>query len=155
MQLTNFGINRFNMTKHILSFIFIFIALMLFSSMIQVKNTFASDAEFNERKACFENFIRCELTRTSARNYFDGKSFTISMVNFFDIKKEGDILIFTGAVECWVSEEHLKLFVAVGVKKIFEKKKVSYLIVRNKDFSILYIIVFNGFSLFKNVAEFS
>ena len=118
-------------------FIFTFIAFTLLIQIIQNKNIFASDAEFNERKACFENFIRCELTRTSAKNYFEGKPFTISMVNFFDIKKEGDILIFTGAVECWVSEEHLKLFVAVGIKEIFEKKKVSYLIIRKKNFSIL------------------
>ena len=118
-------------------FIIIFITFSLLIQVIQNKNAFASDAEFNERKACFENFIRCELTRTSAKNYFDGKTFTISMVNFFDIKKEGDILIFTGAVECWVSEKHSKLFVAVGIKEIFEKKKVSYLAIRKKDFSIL------------------
>ena len=123
--------------KFIKPFIILFITITLFIQMFQVQNAIASDAEFNERKACFENFVRCELTRTSAKNYFEGKPFTISMVNFFDIKKEGDILIITGAVECWVSEEHLNLYVAVGIKEIFEKKKVSYLVIRKKDFSII------------------
>ncbi len=117
--------------------IFLSFFLIIFCQVFFLKNTFASDTEYSERKACFENFIRCELTRTSAKNFFNGKPFTISMVNFFDIKKEGDIIIMTGAVECWVSEEHQNLYVAVGVKKIFEKNKVSYLVIRKMNFSIL------------------
>jgi hypothetical protein len=123
--------------KFLKSLIFIFIFFVIFGHIFSAQNVFSSDAEFGETKACFENFIRCELTRTSAKNYFNGKVFTISMVNFFDIKKEGDIIVITGAVECWVIDKHKVLFVAVGVKEIFEKKKVSYLVIRNKDFSIL------------------
>lgn len=123
--------------KFLKSYTVFFIFFILSISFLTRQNAFAGDAEFKETKACFENFIRCELTRTSAENYFNGKSFTISMVNFFDIKKEGDIIIITGAVECWVAEEHLNLYAAVGIKEIFEKKKVSYLAIRRKDFSIL------------------
>ena len=115
----------------------IFTTFILSTQMPFVQDALAGDAEFNETKACFENFIRCELTRTSAENHFNGKAFTISMVNFFDIQKEGDLIITTGAVECWVSEKYINLFVAVGYKEIFEKKKVSYLVVRKKDFSII------------------
>ncbi len=111
--------------------------LIIFCLILSGEVSFAGDAEYSEKKACFENFIRCELTRTSAKNYFNGKPFTITMVDFFDIKKEGDLIIFTGAVECWVEKEHIKLFVAVGVKEIFEKKKVSYLVIRRKDFLII------------------
>jgi hypothetical protein len=120
---------------------FLFISLLILNPFFY--KSFAGEAEFNEVKACFENFIRCELTRTSAENYFDGKSFTISMVDFFDIQKEGDLIIATGAVECWVAEKHLNLFVAVGVKEIFEKKKVSYLVIRKKDFSIIATEIMN------------
>ncbi|MCP3898919.1 MAG: hypothetical protein GY707_04185 [Desulfobacteraceae bacterium] len=118
-------------------FILFCISLTLLGQVFISKNALASDAEFIERKACFDNFIRCELTRTSAKNYFNGKPFTITMVNFFDIKKEGDIIIFTGAVKCWVSEKYINLHVAVGVKEIFEKRKVSYLVIRKENFSIL------------------
>jgi len=99
--------------------------------------SFAGDGDFNEAKASFDNFIRCELTRTNAKNHFNGKPFTITMVDFFNIQKEGDLIITTGAVKCWVEDKHINLFVAVGVKEIFEKKKVSYLVVRKNDFSIL------------------
>lgn len=123
--------------KFLKSYTVFFIFFILSMPFLTRQNAFAGDAEFKETKACFENFIRCELTRTSAENYFSGKSFTISMVNFFDIKKEGDIIIITGAVECWVEKEHLNLYAVVGIKEIFEKKKVSYLVIRRKDFSIL------------------
>ncbi len=123
--------------KYLKTIASIFITFILSIQIFFVQKAFAGEAEFNEAKACFENFIRCELTRTSAKNYFDGKAFTISMVDFFDIVKEGDLIITTGAVECWVSEKHINLYVAVGYKEIFEKKKVSYLVVRKKDFSII------------------
>ena len=123
--------------KFLKPFIIFYIFLAISGQIFMSNNVFAGDAEFNERKACFDNFIRCELTRTSATNHFNGKPFTISMVNFFDIKKEGDIIIITGAVECWVEEKHQNLYVAVGVKEIFEKSKVSYLVIRKTNFSIL------------------
>ncbi len=122
------------------NFFAITIIFFIFATFVTImfnNKTYAGEAEFNETKACFENFVRCELTRTSAKNYFDGKAFTISMVDFFDIKKEGDIIIITGAIECWVSEKYINLYAAVGVKEIFEKKKVSYLVIRKKDFSII------------------
>ncbi len=124
-------------TKKIKLIKFFISSLLIIGQVFILQNAFAIDDEFVTRKACFENFIRCELTRTSAKNYFDGKPFTITMVNFFDIKKEGDIIVITGAVECWVEEKHQNLYVAVGVKEIFEKSKVSYLVVRNENFSIL------------------
>lgn len=113
--------------------------IIIIFCLILSLNTFAfsGDAEFNTTKACFENFIRCELTRTGAKNFFDDKPFTITMINFFDIKKEGDIIITTGAVKCFVVDKSINLFVAIGIKEIFEKKKVSYLVVRKHDFSIL------------------
>lgn len=123
--------------KSLKSLMFIYIFLVIFFQIFFLGNAFASDDEYSERQASFENFIRCELTRTGALNYFDGKPFTITMVNFFDIKKEGDIIIITGAVECWVLEKSQILYVVVGVKKIFEKNKVSYLVIRKMDFSIL------------------
>ncbi len=120
----------------VLSF-FILSIFLLFLLLFTSNSSSAADIEYNETRACFENFIRCELTRTSAKNFFDGKNFTISMVNFFDIKKEGDLIIVTGAVECWVEKEHRNLFIAVGLQELLEKRKVSYLTIRKKDFSII------------------
>lgn len=92
---------------------------------------------FNREKSSFENFIRCELTRTNAVNYFNGMEFEITMINFFDIRAESDLKIVTGAVECFAGKTHHTLFVAVGLKKVLEKEKVSYLVIRHTDFDIL------------------
>ncbi len=116
---------------------FVMLCHALGMTMPSSMDLYANDIEYSEIKAGFENFIRCELTRTTAKNFFKGKTFTITMVNLFDLKKEGDIIIVSGAVECWVEDRHRTLFAAVGVKEIFDKKKVSYLVIRKKDFTIL------------------
>ncbi|MCM2283827.1 MAG: hypothetical protein NDI81_03555 [Desulfobacula sp.] len=86
---------------------------------------------------CFKNFITCELTRTEATNHFNGKPFKITMIDLFDVQRESDVQIVTGAVQCFVDGQSLTLYVAVGITKILEKEQVSYYTVRDKDFSIL------------------
>ncbi len=86
---------------------------------------------------CFENFIKCELTRTDAEDHFKGKAFKIIMINLFDAVYEGDILIATGAVKCWVQDRYETLFVAVGVKELMAFEKVYYYLIRRADFTIL------------------
>ena len=97
----------------------------------------ADDYEFNMTEKSFKNFITCEMTRTNAKNYFNGKAFKITMIDLFDIQEESDIMIVTGAVDCFVEQNHQMLYVAVGVKQILGKKQVLYMTIRNKDFSIL------------------
>ncbi|MBF0211182.1 MAG: hypothetical protein HQK68_09885 [Desulfamplus sp.] len=98
-----------------------------------------SDEEdgYEKIKMCYENFMKCELTRTDADDHFDGKPFKIVMINLFSVVREGDILIFTGAVNCWVVDKHEMLFVALGVKKVLDYEKVSYYVVRKENFSII------------------
>lgn len=97
----------------------------------------AAEQEYRGATLRFENFIRCELTRTGADDYFKGKPFEINMINLFDVKREGDITIFTGAFKCWVENGYRTRYVAVGVEELYGKKKVSYFVIRKKDFSIL------------------
>ncbi len=92
---------------------------------------------YNETRASFENFIRCELTRTDANNHFGGRDFTITMVNFYNVQAESDIKIVTGAVDCFVENEVKTLYVALGLNRVLDKEKVSYYLIRKKDFSIL------------------
>ncbi|MEA2059452.1 MAG: hypothetical protein U9P10_02800 [Thermodesulfobacteriota bacterium] len=94
-------------------------------------------AGYEEIKMCFHNFIRCELTRTDAQDYFNGKSFEINMINLFDAVQEGDMLIATGAVKCAVDDQYVTLYTAVGVKPLLGSDKVFYFLVRKNDFSIL------------------
>lgn len=96
-----------------------------------------SQAGYEEIKMCFENFIRCELTRTDAHDYFNGKSFEISMINLFDAVQEGEMLIVTGAVKCTVDGQYITLYTAVGVKPLLGRDKVFYFLVKKNDFSIL------------------
>lgn len=107
--------------------------LLLFSSPAIM----ADDYDFNMASASFENFVRCELTRTGADDIFHGKSFEITMVNFFDMQAESDLKIATGAVKCFVEKKNETLFVALGLKQVLGKEKVSYYVIRPKDFTIL------------------
>jgi len=99
--------------------------------------SFADDSAFNKVEMSFKNFITCELTRTDATSHFNGKPFKITMIDLFDVQNESDIKIVTGAVECFVDDKYLTLFVAVGITKTLEKEQVSYYTIRDKDFSIL------------------
>ncbi|OFZ67499.1 MAG: hypothetical protein A2328_05085 [Bdellovibrionales bacterium RIFOXYB2_FULL_36_6] len=97
----------------------------------------ADDSEFNKTDMSFKNFITCELTRTDAENHFNGKPFTITMIDLFDVQTESDVKILTGAVKCFVDNTYLTLYVAVGVTKTLGKEQISYYTIRNKDFTIL------------------
>lgn len=92
---------------------------------------------YEKTRMCYENFMKCELTRTDADDHFDGKPFKIVMINMFNVVREGDIVIITGAVNCWVVDKYESLFVALGVRSILNHEQVSYYVVRKKDFSII------------------
>lgn len=95
------------------------------------------DQAFYELEAGFKNFIQCELTRTDAENHFKGKNFSVTMVNLFNVIRELDITILTGAVKCDVQGQYRTLYVALGLRDLEGKKVVSYCTIRNKDFRIL------------------
>ncbi len=94
-------------------------------------------SDYNAYEKGLSNFVTCEMTRTGAISYFDGKPFTITMIDLFSIQKEGDLTILMGAVRCSVEETFHVLHVALGLETILGKEKVSYFLVRKKDFSIL------------------
>ena len=101
-------------------------------------NLWAAEISTYERtRMCFTNFVRCELTRTNATDHFKGKTFEITMINLFDAVHEGNLLIVTGAVDCFVEKKHELLYVAVGVRTLMDREKVSFFVVRRQDFSIL------------------
>ncbi len=105
-----------------------------------ISSAFSYEAEedmYEKRRMSYENFIKCELTRTDADDHFSGRPFKIVMINLFNVVREGDILIVTGAVNCWVVDKYETLFVALGVKKVLDYEKVSYYVARKKDFSII------------------
>lgn len=110
---------------------------LIFTIVFLPWNSHADDSGYNEMEMCFKNFITCELTRTEATNHFNGKPFKITMIDLFDVQRESDVQIVTGAVQCFVDGQSLTLYVAVGITKILEKEQVSYYTVRDKDFSIL------------------
>jgi hypothetical protein len=93
--------------------------------------------EFSKYEMSFKNFLTCELTRTGAINHFKGKSFKITMIDLFEIQRESDMVIITGAVRCAIEDHYQILYVALGVETILEKEQVTYYTVRPKDFSIL------------------
>lgn len=95
------------------------------------------DQAFYELKAGFKNFIQCELTRTDAENHFKGKAFAVAMVNLFNVTKELDITVLTGAVKCDVQGQYRTLYVAIGLRELKGKKVVSYYTIRHEDFRIL------------------
>lgn len=118
--------------KKILSFYFI----LLFCGVLNIPCQ-ADEYEYMVMEKKFENFVRCELTRTDAKNHFNGRSFQITMIDFFDIQSESGIDILTGAVQCFVEKEYHTLYLAVGVKTIKGKEQVLYYTIRNKNFYIL------------------
>ena len=95
------------------------------------------DREFYELEAKFKNFIQCELTRTDAEDHFNGKNFIVTMVNLFNVIREQDITILTGAVKCDVQGQYRTLYVALGIRDLRGKTVVSYFTIRPKDFRIL------------------
>lgn len=97
----------------------------------------ADEFDYGEVEMSFKNFIRCELTRTDAQNHFGGKPFKITMIDLFDVKRESDLKIVTGAIECFVVDRHLTLYAAVGLKNIMETQQVLYYTIRDRDFHIL------------------
>ncbi|OGQ92263.1 MAG: hypothetical protein A3J85_06760 [Desulfobacula sp. RIFOXYA12_FULL_46_16] len=111
--------------------------VLIFTIVCLPWNSYADDSDFSEMEMSFKNFITCELTRTEATNPFSGKPFKITMIDLFDVQMESDLQIVTGAVQCFVDNQSLTLYVAVGIIKLLEKEQVSYYTIRDKDFSIL------------------
>ncbi|MEA1969077.1 MAG: hypothetical protein U9N77_12770 [Thermodesulfobacteriota bacterium] len=125
------------MKNSILCPIFLVSAFIIIFIAGSVDFALSNEAEYETIKMSFHNFIRCELTRTDAENYFNGKPFEITMINLFDVKNEGNMLIATGAVKCWVVKKYETLYAAVGVKRLLGHDKVSCFLIRKKDFSVL------------------
>lgn len=97
----------------------------------------AKDQEFTRYERGFKNFLTCELTRTDAQDHFQGKPFKITMIQLFDIQREGEMVILTGAIQCFVADRYQTLFPALGVNHVLDREKVSYYTLRPRDFSIL------------------
>lgn len=97
----------------------------------------AADDAYNRYAGGYKNFITCELTRADAENHFDGKDFSITMVNLHDVQQESGMKILMGAVKCVVEGEYKTLYAAVGLNRVQGAEKVSYYTVRKKPFSIL------------------
>ncbi|WP_319575564.1 hypothetical protein [uncultured Desulfobacter sp.] len=97
----------------------------------------AADQGFYELEAGFKNFIQCELTRTDAEKHFKEKDFTVIMVNLFNVTREMDLTILTGAVKCDVQGDYRTLYVAIGLRDLKGEKVVSYFTIRHEDFRIL------------------
>jgi hypothetical protein len=111
-------------------------ALLLFS-LVSATVSGAAEDGFRRYEAGFTNFVTCELTRIGQGSYFQGKSVDITMINVFDVRPESDLVIITGAVQCFVEDTYQTLYAAVGVKTIMDKEKVMYFTIRPDDFSIL------------------
>ena len=105
--------------------------------LILPNSILAGETEFNKYEMSFKNFVTCELTRTGAINHFKGKAFTITMIDLFEIQRESDMIIITGAVRCAIDDRYQNLYVALGVETILQKEQVTYYTVRPNDFSIL------------------
>ncbi len=97
----------------------------------------AGDYEFAGVEGEFRSFLTCEMTRTGADSYFNGSPFKITMIDVFEVRKEGNLTIITGTVRCSVKDKFEVLYAAVGVESIMGKKQVNYCTIRKKDFSIL------------------
>ena len=95
------------------------------------------EADFKKISDTFANFMTCELTRIDAPDYLDKKPFKITSITVFDVQTEGDLLIVTGVVKCWVEKRYQDLYAAVGIKKVVGHDRVVHLTVRKTDFSIL------------------
>lgn len=110
---------------------------VFFSTLFSFSNLHCDEFELKQMESSFKNFITCELTRANTKNHFKGNTFTITMIDVFDIREESDITIVTGAVECFVQKTHKTLYVAVGLKKVIGSTQVAYCKIQDKDFSIL------------------
>ncbi len=97
----------------------------------------AQGNQFGKYEMSFKNFLTCELTRTGAVNHFKGSPFKITMIDLFEIQRESDMVIITGAVRCAIADRYQVLYVALGVETIMGKEQVTYYTTRPKDFSIL------------------
>ncbi len=97
----------------------------------------AGTNDFSRYEKSFKNFLTCELTRTGATDHFKGKNLKITMIDLFNIQRESDMIIITGAVRCAIDDGFQILYAAVGVETILEKEQVAYYAVRKNDFSIL------------------
>lgn len=115
----------------------ILVASLLLFFLFPSAPTLADDSDFSMLENSFKNFVKCELTRTGATDHFNGKSFKVTMIDLFDLQKESDLKIVTGAVECFVETEPKTLYVAVGLKSILGKLQPVYYTIRKNDFSIL------------------
>ncbi len=122
-----------SMMKTLLTSLVASMVLIFFSYGV----SFSEDADYERARMSFTNFVRCELTRTNANNYFNGKNFEITMINMYGVRQEGNIQIVTGAVDCFVEKKHELLYVAAGVEALMGHEKVSYFVVRKHEFSIL------------------
>lgn len=99
---------------------------------------FARGAEdFSGYEMGFTNFITCELTRMGPDSYFKGKSVEITMIDVYMVRNESDLVIITGAVQCFVEDTAKTLYAALGVKTVMDREKVMYFTTRPRDFSIL------------------
>ncbi|MDY0221011.1 MAG: hypothetical protein RBR67_07725 [Desulfobacterium sp.] len=132
------GASRFHVYGPLFRRIFpaMVVALMAAASMASPLLC-AESSEYERVRMSFTNFMRCELTRTNATDHFKGKPFEITMISLFDAVQEGELLIVTGAVDCFVQDRHITLYAAVGVRRLMGLAKVNYFVVRKQDFTIL------------------
>lgn len=110
---------------------------MILGIILLPGSLWAQGPEFTQYEMGFKNFLTCELTRTDAKDHFQGKAFKINMIHLFDIQPEGDMMILTGAVQCFVEGKAHTLFAALGVNTILDREKVSFYTLRTTDFSLL------------------
>ena len=96
----------------------------------------AGDVEFREIQHCFRNFMDCEMHRTDSNVYFEGKSFEIVDSHVADARQEGDLLVVTGTVTCWVEKKPRVLFAVLGIRTIMGHRQVGFVVIRDQDFSI-------------------
>jgi hypothetical protein len=96
----------------------------------------AGSSEFSHYEMGFKNFVTCELTRTDATSHFKGQPFTITMIDLFSIRQESDLVILSGAVQCFIQDHYQTLYIALGIQRILDRETVSYYVVKKKNFSI-------------------
>ncbi len=119
-------------------FILIGLSQILLGVLLVLPTSLLSETnDFSRYEKSFKNFLTCELTRTGATDHFKGNTFKITMIDLFDIQREGDMIIITGAVRCAIDDRFQILYAALGVESILEKEQVTYYTVRKNDFSIL------------------
>ncbi len=115
------------------TYLFVFLSVFLASAGLAR----GDEAQFRRYEMGFKNFVTCELTRIGPTSYFKGKSVDITMIDVYEVRTESDLVIITGAVQCFVEDTYKTLYGAVGVKTIMGTEKVVYFTIRSKDFSIL------------------